>query len=177
MKKLVLDLDETLVYSTMEPFGEHSVQLSAGGAVYYTTLRPGVREFLAHVKKKFECTIWSTGQQPYLESLWEYMDIPGFTLWGRDYCRKIDAPEGTEPYEKPLRQITEDLTEIVIVDNSPSMLTKCPLNGILMRTWRGDMNDTELAHLQVYLDWLESQKSMQREHASWRIETLCIRSK
>lgn len=177
MKKLVLDLDETLLYSTLEAFGENSVQLSAAGTTYFTTLRPGVRDFLTWCQKKFECYVWSTGQQPYLESVWEYIGVPGFTLWGREYCRQIEAPEGGEPYEKPLRQITEDLTEIVIVDNMPAMFVKCPLNGIAIRTWRGDMNDTELEHLQVYLDWLEKQPSMQRDHQSWRLETLCIRSK
>lgn len=176
-KKLVLDLDETLVYSTMEPFGEHSVKLSAGGSFYYTTLRPGVRSFLERMNQLFDCTIWSTGQQAYLESLWDYIAIPGYTLWGRDHCRRIAAPEGAEPYEKPLRQITEDLTSIVIVDNTPSMFAKCPLNGIPVRTWRGDMNDTELDHLRHYLEWLEKQPSMQRDHQSWRIETLCLRAK
>ena len=177
MKKLVLDLDETLVYSTMEPAGPESVKLSAADTVYYTMLRPGAREFLAHVSKKFECTIWSTGMQAYLESLWEYIHIDGFKLWGRDYCKPIDTSEGNEPYEKPLRQITEDLSEIVIVDNTPSMFAKCPLNGILCRTWRGDMNDTELSHLQYYLDWLHMQDSMQRDHQSWRLETLCLRTR
>ena len=177
MKKLVLDLDETLVFSTLESTGPDSVPLTADGTSFYTTLRPGVRPFLEYVRSRFECYIWSTGIQAYLESVWDYIGVDGFTLWGREYCRRIDAPHGVEPYEKPLRQITEDLSEIVIADNSPNMFSKCPLNGIHIRTWRGDMNDTELVHLQVYLDWLRKQPSMQRDHASWRIETLCIRSK
>lgn len=177
MKKLVLDLDETLVFSTMQSVSPHCVSLSASGSEYFTMLRPGCREFLEHVKRKFECTIWSTGRQTYLESIWEYIAVDGFTLWGREFCKKISAPEGGEPYEKPLRNITEDLTQIVLVDNTPNMLIKCPMNGILCRTWHGDMNDTELYHLQCYLDWLYTQESMQRNHQSWRLETLCLRSK
>ena len=123
--------------------------------------------------------IWTTGHQAYLESIWAYLDIPGFVLWGRDYCKKIQSPDKdcVEPYEKPLRLICEDLTQIVIVDNTPSIFAKYPLNGILSRTWRGDPEDTELTNLSYYLDWLNKQTSMQRDHQAWRLETLCIRSK
>ena len=177
MKKLVLDLDETLVFSSMQSTGPNCIKLSAGGAEYFSTLRPGCREFLEHVKRKFQCTIWSTGLQAYVESVWDYIGIDGFILWGREFCKRIETTEGVEPYEKPLRNITDDLTQIVLIDNSPNMLAKCPLNGILCRTWRGDMNDNELTHLQYYLDWLSMQDSMQRDHQSWRLETLCLRAK
>lgn len=177
MKKLVLDLDETLVYSTMESSGEDAIKLSAAGSEFYTKFRPGIRDFLTNVSHRFECTVWSTGMQPYLESVWAYLHIDGFKLWGRDYCKPVDAPTGSEPYEKPLRQITEDLSEIVIIDNTPAMFAKCPLNGILCRTWRGDKNDTELSHLWHYLDWLSGQDSMQRDHQAWRLETLCLRTR
>ena len=177
MKKLVLDLDETLVHSSMESIGQESIELSAAGSTFYTLLRPGVREFLEHVSKKFDCTIWSTGMQAYLESVWDYINVDGFKLWGRDYCKPIEVHDGREPFEKPLRQITEDLTEIILVDNTSTMFAKCPLNGILVRTWRGDMNDTELSHLRYYLDWLQTQDSMQRDHQSWRLETLCLRTR
>lgn len=177
MKKLVLDLDETLVYSTMEPAGADSKEFLVEGTAIYSMIRPGVQSFLDFARKKFECTIWSTGVQPYVDCMAEYLGITDFTIWGRDYCRRIEGTDAIDPYEKPLRQITENLTEIVLVDNSPSVFAKCPQNGILVRTWRGEPNDTELEHLKYYLDWLEKQPSMQRDHQSWRIETLCIRSK
>ena len=148
MKKLVLDLDETLIYSAMEPLDDDFVKLSAAGQTFYTKLRPGLKDFLEFVKSKFDVTIWTTGHQAYLESIWAYLDIPGFVLWGRDYCKKIQSPDKdcVEPYEKPLRLICEDLTQIVIVDNTPSIFAKYPLNGILSRTWRGDPEDTELTN-------------------------------
>ena len=176
-KKLVLDLDETLVFSTIESAGSHSIELMAAGTPFFTTLRPGVKSFLEHVSKKYDCYIWSTGVQPYIESLWNYIGVPGFTLWGRSYCRRIEGFDSLEPYEKPLNKITEDFSRVVIVDNTPSMYSKYPLNGIPIRTWRGDREDTELEHLQIYLDWLSNQESVQRVHQSWRIETLCLRSK
>ena len=176
-KKIVLDLDETLLYSHTEPLSENSVKLSAKGQTFYTNFRPGLRDFLEYVQKKFDCYIWTTGMQAYVECVWDYLQMPGFTLWGRAYCKKIEGSDLPDPYEKPLRKITEDLTSIVIVDNTPSMFLKCPLNGILTRTWRGDPNDTELTHLRYYLEWLSTQKSMQRDHQSWRIETLCIRTR
>ena len=178
MKKLVLDLDETLVYSTMEVFGPGCIQLEAENATFYTMLRPGTKPFLEFVAKKFDVCIWSTGTEAYIKAIWAHIGMDGFTLWGREHCKKLDhVPETClEPYEKPLRQITEDLSQIVIVDNTASMFSKCPLNGILCRTWRGDPNDTELEHLSYYLDWLVQQPSMQRDHHAWRLETLSLRS-
>lgn len=177
MKILVLDLDETLVYSTLTAESSNAIALTAEGAPYYTMLRPGLHAFLEHVSRSFECVIWSTGKQAYVESVWAYLGVPGFRLMGREFCKRIEAHEGEEPYEKPLRNLTEDLRQIVIVDNSPAIFNKYPLNGILCRTWRGDMSDRELSHLRVYLDWLRIQESMQRDHQSWRLETLCMRSK
>ncbi|MGN1072290.1 MAG: HAD family hydrolase [Bradymonadia bacterium] len=177
MKKLVLDLDESLVYSSMEAISPSCIELHASGSTFYTMLRPGAKTFVEYVSKRFEVTVWSTGLQSYLESVWSCFDVPGVTLWGRSFCKKIEGETSGEPYEKPLRQITEDLTQIVILDNTPAMFTKCPLNGILVRTWRGDPNDTELWHLSHYLKWLSTQPSMQRDHRAWRLEALCLRTK
>ena len=179
MKKLVLDLDETLIYSAMEQLDDDYVKLSAAGQYFYTKFRPGVKEFLEFVKRRFDVTIWTTGHQAYLESIWSHLGVTGCTLWGREYCKRLQSPDKdcTEPYEKPLRQITEDLTQIVIVDNTPSIFAKYPHNGILSRTWRGDDDDTELTHLSYYLDWLNKQTSMQRDHQAWRLETLCLRAR
>ncbi|MBQ9394017.1 MAG: HAD family hydrolase [Proteobacteria bacterium] len=177
MKKLVLDLDETLVFSTMEPAGSDSLEFTIEDSKFYSMIRPGVQPFLEFVRKHFECTLWSTGVQPYVECMAKHLGISDFTIWGRDYCKRIEGSDAVDPYEKPLRKITENLTEIVIVDNSPTVFNKWPQNGILVRTWRGEPNDTELEHLMYYLAWLEKQRSMQRDHQSWRIETLCLRSK
>ena len=176
MKKLVLDLDETLLFSKNEAYSPACVELSASGLTFCTSFRPGTKQFLEFVSKRFECWIWSTGHQAYLESVWDYLGVSGFTLWGRDYCVKTDRADVDEPYEKPLRNITGDLTQIVIVDNTPSVFAKTPQNGILTKTWHGDPADNELEHLSHYLDWLSRQKSVQRDHANWRFETLCLRT-
>lgn len=175
MKKLVLDVDETLVFSSTEMYSPTCVELSAGGAKFYTSFRPGAKSFLEYVAKNFECWVWSTGQLPYLNAIFDYLGISGFTIWGREQCVRTDQ-NSSEPYEKPLRKITKDLTQIVIIDNTPSVFAKTPQNGIFTHTWRGDPNDTELEHLSYYLDWLKEQPSMQRDHSAWRMETLCLRS-
>lgn len=178
MKTLVLDLDETLLFSTLEPVFENSVCLSANGQEFYTALRPGLVPFLREMAKCYHCYIWSTGQAEYLAAVWEYIGVDGYTLWARDKCRRIEGKhkEDGEQYEKPLSLISKDLLGIVIVDNTASCFAKTPLNGILARTWRGDEDDTELEHLGYYLRWLSAQKKVQREHKLWRMETLALRS-
>lgn len=179
MKTLVLDLDETLIFSSMEPFNQNELVLRIAGQTVYTLVRPGTKSFLDAVREKYHCYIWSTGVLPYIEAIMKALDASeGFTLWGRDKCRKAEdaPPDATECYEKQLTNITEDLTQIAIVDNTPFCFRKYPMNGILSKTWRGDENDTELEHLGYYLDWLSKQKSLQRDHRDWRIETLCMRA-
>lgn len=175
MKKLVLDVDETLVFSSNEMYSPACVELSAAGAKFYTSFRPGTKSFLEFVSKNFECWIWSTGQTPYLNAIFEHIGVSGLTIWGREQCVRTDRTD-VEPYEKPLRKITDDLTQIAIIDNTPSVYAKTPQNGICTRTWRGDQNDTELEHLSHYLNWLKNQTTMQRDHTAWRMETLCLRS-
>ena len=133
MKKLVLDLDETLVFSTMEPAGSDSLEFTIEDSKFYSMIRPGVQPFLEFVRKHFECTLWSTGVQPYVECMAKHLGISDFTIWGRDYCKRIEGSDAVDPYEKPLRKITENLTEIVIVDNSPTVFNKWPQNGIYLK--------------------------------------------
>lgn len=175
MKKLVLDLDETLLCSSKEAFNPQCVELCAEDVKFYTCFRPDVRPFMDFVTKHFECWIWSTGRQAYVESIANHLGLENVTIWGRDYCLKTDRTD-VEPYEKPLRRVSEDLSQVVICDNTPSVFAKTPQNGILIRTWRGDQNDRELVHLSYYLQWLAKQPSMQRDHASWRLETLALRA-
>ena len=175
MKILVLDLDETLVSSSLESTCSHCIKRFVSGAEYYTMIRPGANAFLRYASEHFDCFIWSTGQQPYIEDVWTLFDVKGFKLWGRPYCERVSCAAG-EPFEKPLQKICEDLSKIFIIDNTPSVFSKTPLNGIEVRTWRGDQSDTELEHLSVYLDWLREQPTVQRDHKQWRLETLCLRA-
>ena len=179
MKKLVLDFDETLVYSTLQSMGPECVPITVDDTTFYTMLRPGTKDFLEFVRRKFDVIIWSTGQENYLNAVWKHINLDGFTLWGREHCKAMESntANAPEPYEKPLRLLTEDLSQIVIVDNTPSVFAKYPLNGILCRTWRGEPYDTELEHLSYYLEWLNQQPSMQRDHHAWRLETLSLRSR
>ncbi|MFA5623975.1 MAG: HAD family hydrolase [Bradymonadales bacterium] len=177
MKTLVLDLDETLIFSTMDDLLEGGVQLTASEQVFYTAFRPGLRPFLKEMSKLFECYIWTTGQPSYLAAVWDYIGVEGYHLWARDKCKRITDEEVLgDPYEKPLSLICDDLSDIVIVDNTYTCFAKTPLNGILVRTWRGDPDDCELEHLAHYLRWLKRQEKMQRKHKLWRFETLAMRS-
>ena len=54
MKKLVLDLDESLVYSSMEAISPSCIELHASGSTFYTMLRPGAKTFVEYVSKRFE---------------------------------------------------------------------------------------------------------------------------
>eukprot|EP00826_Nyctotherus_ovalis_P034091 TRINITY_DN2797_c0_g1_i1.p1 TRINITY_DN2797_c0_g1~~TRINITY_DN2797_c0_g1_i1.p1 ORF type:complete len:288 (+),score=63.14 TRINITY_DN2797_c0_g1_i1:633-1496(+) len=55
---------------------------------------------------------------------------------------------------KNLARLGRDLKDVVIVDNSPSSYALQPCNGIPIKTWRDDENDTELQKLTPVLELL-----------------------
>ncbi len=175
---LVLDLDETLVTSSnTELQGEDLIELQIASQKVYSLVRPGARELIAHVAKRYQCTIWSTGQQPYVEAIAREIGAQDFDLWGRSFCKRLpEKLSSGERYEKPLNQITDNLQSIVLVDNLPSAYAKYPRNGIGCATWHGDPNDQQLWLLPEYLDWLNTLESVQRNHGAWVLEAIALRN-
>lgn len=63
-KTLVLDLDETLVHSSFEPFGYPAdivikIDIEGQKSDVYVLIRPGVREFLKRTSEVFELVLFT----------------------------------------------------------------------------------------------------------------------
>lgn len=178
-KTLVLDLDETLVFATLEPQARVDHEMHLAGQDVFVQVRPGARAFLDAVQADWTVMIWSTGQPIYVDAVCEHLGLgAGIEAWGRDRCRRLEViPEHHhEPYDKPLARVDAPLDRVVIVDNAPGTFACNPDNGIPITAWHGDLADQQLRLLAIYLRWLAAQPDVRRNHWRWAIEVMTLRN-
>lgn len=154
-KTLVLDLDETLVHSSFQkvhpPDITIPVEIDGRLVDVYVQKRPGLDEFLRHVCGKFEVVIFTASLSKYANPLLDVLDPEGNVRWRlfRDAC---STHKGT--YVKDLSRLGRELSQTVIVDNSPLSYIFQPGNALPITGFLGDPNDQALSELMPVLDEL-----------------------
>ncbi|KAL9975955.1 hypothetical protein ACROYT_G013179 [Oculina patagonica] len=92
---LVVDLDQTLIHTTMELVPEdmedvHHFQLPGHPVWYHTKIRPGAVNFLDHVSKLYELHIFTMGSRMYAHTIARMLDPAGklfaHRIRSRDEC-------------------------------------------------------------------------------------------
>lgn len=124
---LVLDLDETLV---------HFFDM---GPDSHFKIRPGCNEFLTELSKYYELVIFTAAMQDYADSVLDQIDKEGLIKY-RLY-RQHTSPYG-QLIAKDLSKIGRDLSKSILVDNVADNFALQPDNGIFIKTWYDDMEDT-----------------------------------
>ena len=155
-KTLVLDLDETLVHSNFIPFQIPSdviIKIELENIIHdiHVLVRPGVKEFLEKMSKKYEIVIFTASLSKYADPLLDIIDKQGFCPFRlfREHCTLINTS-----FVKDLKKLGRDLKDIVIVDNSPISYALNPYNGIPILSWFDDKNDRELYNIIPILEFL-----------------------
>jgi len=130
---LVLDLDETLLH-----FNEQTEKVF---------VRPHAEKFLLQMSKYYEIVIFTAGMQDYAD--WALTHLRGNVaqkcISHRLYrnhaipCREI--------YIKDLSFLGRDLNKTIIVDNIAENFLLQPENGISIKSWYNDPEDTALVEL------------------------------
>ncbi|KJP90105.1 hypothetical protein AK88_00274 [Plasmodium fragile] len=163
-KTIVLDLDETLVHSTLrdERYNSFRIPIEMGDArcVIYVNKRPGVEHFFKEISKYYEVVIFTASLPKYANAVIDQLDkdnICAYRLF-RESCTFWN-----NNYVKDLRILGRDLNKVVIIDNSTFVHKFCEDNCILIKSWFDDPTDKELYKLIPFLKKLSKKKSVIRE--------------
>ena len=155
-KKLILDLDETLVHSGFNPFtrkSDISIKIDVDGKIHTVNVlkRPHVDEFLNEISKYFEVYIFTASMEEYASPVIDIID-KNKMVRGKFFRQDCIFSDGL--YIKNLKKAGNDLKDIIIIDNNPGSYATNEENGIPIKTWYDDLNDNELIKLIPLLKYL-----------------------
>ena len=155
-KTLILDLDETLVHSSIIPFpnGSHIIiTITVAGRKYdiYVLQRPFVDQFLQEMSSLYEIIIFTASMAEYAEPLLLQLDKKKIIklILNRTHCIYYQGK-----YIKDLKIIKKDIKDLIIIDNNPVSYSLNKENGIPILSWFDNPNDGELMKLIPILKYL-----------------------
>jgi len=155
-KTLILDLDETLVHSTIKPVSNHDmtvdVMIDGVNCTFYVIKRPHVDHFLKKVAEWFDIIIFTASMQQYADPLINQLDTKRVvkSRLFRESCLQKDGN-----FVKDLSLIGQDLASTIIVDNSPVAYSNNKESALPIDNWMGDNpSDESLLNLLPFLNAL-----------------------
>ncbi|KAK1748872.1 CTD small phosphatase-like protein [Skeletonema marinoi] len=151
-KCLVLDLDETLVHSSFRAVqgADFVIPVQIEDVVHfvYVAKRPGVDEFLIEMAKHYEIVVYTASLNKYADPLLDLLD-PQRVIRTRLFRESCVFYEGN--YVKDMSLLNRDLSQAIIIDNSPSSYLFHPENAIDCGSFIDDPNDRELDQIGKFL--------------------------
>ena len=138
---LVLDLDETLIKSTVIKTSQSSHVLKIGRRRAFVQLRPGLSEFIKEVKEMFDLVFFTSSQENYANQIIDLIapETPHDRRFFRDSCKCICGYP-----VKDLSLLKQKMEQIILVDDIRGSALLQPKNLIKINEWQGDMEDTVL---------------------------------
>jgi Dullard-like phosphatase family protein len=130
---LVLDMDETLV---------HFFFTTVNGMFF---VRPYCLEFLNELNKYYEIVTFTAGIKDYADNILNLLDVNDNIIKFRLYRQHVTT-NGFNSY-KNLKLLGRDIKKMVIIDNLKENFALQPDNGLFIKTWTSDVNDTQFIDL------------------------------
>lgn len=175
-KLLVLDLDETLVYSTERAL-DRPADLRVAG--YHVYKRPHLDSFLDFAFSNFKVGVWTSSGALYAEPLVAQL-MGGRKLefvWSAVRCSiSRDWETGEYITQKRLAKLKKHgfkLDQIIGIDDTATKYAKNYGNLVPVSEFTGDQSDDELLVIQDYLRSLMSHPNIRSvEKRRWREQML-----
>lgn len=142
---LVLDLDETLIHYKEED--------DETGQVNF---RPFLDEFLVRMGRHFNLIVFTASLPEYADPILDHLD-PERKLFQQRFYRHhtTELLDGTV---KDIGIVGVDLSKVIIVDNVPENFGPNKDNGIFIKPWYDDRQDTALRDLCLLLEKMTGEK-------------------
>lgn len=167
-KCLVLDLDETLVHSSFKPTTnpDYIIPVDIDGTVHqvYVCKRPGAEKFLVDMAKHYEIVVYTASLSKYADPLLDQLDperVIRYRLF-REHCVQYEGN-----YVKDLSLLDRDLTQAIIIDNSPMSYMFHPRNAIGCSSFIDDMSDRELDSISRFLVDFKDAEDVRNHLHTW----------
>lgn len=171
---LVLDLDETLIYSSKKTlYQKYSFKVFS----YYIYERPELKKFLTEIDKFYSLAVWSAGADVYVEKIVERIFSDEFQLdfvWGRSKCNFLGGAnkEESSNYLKNLHVLKNynyEMEQVLILDDTPRVCMKNLNQAIFPKPFYGETYDDELYALTKYLVKIANEENfLKLDHIKWR---------
>jgi len=157
---LVLDLDQTLVFTSGNFFRGAERKISLDGGSFYLKKRPHLDDFLKEAKMHCQLVLFTAAAKSYADivvSTFEDPENPIFTKkFYRESCTIID-----DNYIKDLAKISPDLSRILLIDDCKISYRLQPDNGIEVPAFDNNTeNDDCLSALLPYIKQLPKLKDV-----------------
>ena len=131
----------------------------------YVSKRPGVDFFLTEMAKYYEVVVYTASLNKYADPLLDQLD-PNGCIRARLFRDSCVYHEGN--YVKDLSRLDRDLSQAIIIDNSPSSYTFHPENAIDCTSYIDDPRDRELDHIAKFLKGIRKVHDVRKVCSMWR---------
>ena len=176
-KLLILDIDETLVYST-----EKALDRTCDFRIeqYFVYKRPYLEKFLNICAENYDIAIWTSSSKLYAEAILAEIMPSNLELkfvFSREQCTlRFNELDFKYSYTKNLKKVKKrgyKLENILMVDDTPRKLEKNYGNLIIIKEYSGDIDDNELKILSKYLKSIVKKENFRTiEKRYWREKCL-----
>jgi len=159
-KLLILDIDETLIHGATTKLAHEPAAIAPWCFLY---LRPHVEQFMQFCREYFRVAVWTTATPEHADFCLSHICEQGYPfefVWTRERCSQVRDRVGLYDFGigyhwvKNLKKIKRhgyNLTQTMMVDDTPSVLERNYGNLIRINAFTGDPNDRELLRLMPYL--------------------------
>jgi len=157
-KTLVLDLDETLVHSSLNFTKDADFTFDinipeSGDRTVYVKTRPYLTQFLKCASSLFEVVVFTASPTRYAHRVMDLVDPEHGLFDHRLYRHHCHLHQGN--YVKDLSALGRDLSKVVIIDNAVEAMGYQLHNAILIESFTGSLSDTRLLEMETFLNMMD----------------------